>query len=180
MEKTSLEYTNVINLCREIFEKKTRDYGTSWRILRPSSLTDQIFIKAQRIRTVQETGENKVGETFEDAFMGIVNYCIMAIFQLRNESGFNEQLTLDEAMKVYDEISTEAFELMKKKNHDYGEAWRDMRVTSLTDLILTKVLRIKQIEDNKGVTEISEGVEGNYFDMLNYSVFALIHIETTC
>jgi hypothetical protein len=180
MEKTSLEYTNVINLCREIFEKKTRDYGTSWRILRPSSLTDQIFIKAQRIRTVQETGENKVGETFEDAFMGIVNYCIMAIFQLRNESGFNEQLTLDEAMKVYDEISNEAFELMKKKNHDYGEAWRDMRVTSLTDLILTKVLRIKQIEDNKGVTEISEGVEGNYFDMLNYSVFALIHIETTC
>jgi hypothetical protein len=180
MEKTSLEYTNVINLCREIFEKKTRDYGTSWRILRPSSLTDQIFIKAQRIRTVQETGENKVGETFEDAFMGIVNYCIMAIFQLRNESGFNEQLTLDEAMKVYNEISTEAFELMKKKNHDYGEAWREMRVTSLTDLILTKVLRIKQIEDNKGVTEISEGVEGNYFDMMNYSVFALIHIETTC
>lgn len=180
MEKTSLEYTNVINLCREIFEKKTRDYGTSWRILRPSSLTDQIFIKAQRIRTVQETGENKVGETFEDAFMGIVNYCIMAIFQLRSESGFNEQLTLDEAMKVYNEISTEAFELMKRKNHDYGEAWRDMRVTSLTDLILTKVLRIKQIEDNKGITEISEGVEGNYFDMLNYSVFALIHIETAC
>jgi len=180
MEKTSLEYTNVINLCREIFEKKTRDYGTSWRILRPSSLTDQIFIKAQRIRTVQETGENKVGETFEDAFMGIVNYCIMAIFQLRNDSGFNEQLSFEEAMKVYNEISTEAFELMKKKNHDYGEAWRDMRVTSLTDLILTKVLRIKQIEDNKGVTEISEGVEGNYFDMLNYSVFALIHIETTC
>jgi hypothetical protein len=180
MKKTSLEYTNVINLCREIFEKKTRDYGTSWRILRPSSLTDQIFIKAQRIRTVQETGENKVGETFEDAFMGIVNYCIMAIFQLRSESGFNEQLTLDEAMKVYNEISTEAFELMKRKNHDYGEAWRDMRVTSLTDLILTKVLRIKQIEDNKGITEISEGVEGNYFDMLNYSVFALIHIETAC
>ena len=180
MKKTSLEYTNVINLCREIFEKKTRDYGTSWRILRPSSLTDQIFIKAQRIRTVQETGENKVGETFEDAFMGIVNYCIMAIFQLRNDSGFNEQLNIEEAMKVYDEISTEAFELMKKKNHDYGEAWRDMRVTSLTDLILTKVLRIKQIDDNKGVTEISEGVEGNYFDMLNYSVFALIHIETAC
>jgi hypothetical protein len=180
MKKTSLEYTNVINLCREIFEKKTRDYGTSWRILRPSSLTDQIFIKAQRIRTVQETGENKVGETFEDAFMGIVNYCIMAIFQLRSESGYNEQLTLDEAMKVYNEISTEAFELMKRKNHDYGEAWRDMRVTSLTDLILTKVLRIKQIEDNKGITEISEGVEGNYFDMLNYSVFALIHIETAC
>jgi len=180
MEKTTLEYTNIINLCRDIFEKKTKDYGTSWRILRPSSLTDQIFIKAQRIRTVQETGENKVGETFEDAFMAIVNYCIMAIFQLRKDSGFNEQLTLEEAMNVYKEISTEAFELMKKKNHDYGEAWRDMRVTSLTDLILTKVLRIKQIEDNKGITEASEGVEGNYFDMLNYSVFALIHIETAC
>ena len=162
MEKTSLEYTNVINLCREIFEKKTRDYGTSWRILRPSSLTDQIFIKAQRIRTVQETGENKVGETFEDAFMGIVNYCIMAIFQLRNDSGFNEQLTLEEAMKVYNEISTEAFELMKKKNHDYGEAWRDMRVTSLTDLILTKVLRIKQIEDNKGKEPLSTYLGGLY------------------
>lgn len=180
MDRTSLEYTNVINLCRAVFEKKTKDYGTSWRILRPSSLTDQIFIKAQRIRTVQETGENKVGETFEDAFMGIVNYCIMAIFQLRNETGFNEQLSTHEAVKIYDEISTEAFELMKIKNHDYGEAWRDMRVTSLTDLILTKVLRIKQIEDNKGITEVSEGVEGNYFDMLNYSVFALIHIDTAC
>ena len=180
MEKTTLEYTNVMNLCREIFEKKTKDYGTSWRILRPSSLTDQIFIKAQRIRTVQETGRNKVGESYEDAFMAIVNYCIMAIFQLRNQSGINDQLDYEEAVNAYREIEKEAFELMQRKNHDYGEAWRDMRVSSLTDLILTKVLRIKQIEDNKGVTEISEGVEGNYFDMLNYSVFALIHIETTC
>ncbi len=180
MEKTTLEYTNVMNLCREIFEKKTKDYGTSWRILRPSSLTDQIFIKAQRIRTVQETGQNKVGESFEDAFMAIVNYCIMAIFQLRNQSGVNDQLDYEEAVNAYREIEKEAFELMQRKNHDYGEAWRDMRVSSLTDLILTKVLRIKQIEDNKGVTEISEGVEGNYFDMLNYSVFALIHLEQSC
>ncbi|NBR14751.1 MAG: DUF1599 domain-containing protein [Flavobacteriales bacterium] len=180
MEKTTLEYTNVMNLCREIFEKKTKDYGTSWRILRPSSLTDQIFIKAQRIRTVQETGQNKVGESFEDAFMAIVNYCIMAIFQLRNQSGINDQLDYEEAVNAYREIEKEAFELMQRKNHDYGEAWRDMRVSSLTDLILTKVLRIKQIEDNKGVTEISEGVEGNYFDMLNYSVFALIHLEQSC
>ena len=180
MEKTTLEYTNVMNLCREIFEKKTKDYGTSWRILRPSSLTDQIFIKAQRIRTVQETGQNKVGESFEDAFMAIVNYCIMAIFQLRNQSGINDQLDYEEAVNAYREIEKEAFELMLRKNHDYGEAWRDMRVSSLTDLILTKVLRIKQIEDNKGVTEISEGVEGNYFDMLNYSVFALIHLEQSC
>jgi len=180
MEKTTLEYTNVMNLCREIFEKKTKDYGTSWRILRPSSLTDQIFIKAQRIRTVQETGRNKVGESYEDAFMAIVNYCIMAIFQLRNQSGINDQLDYEEAVNAYREIEKEAFELMQRKNHDYGEAWRDMRVSSLTDLILTKVLRIKQIEDNKGVTEISEGVEGNYFDMLNYSVFALIHLEQSC
>lgn len=180
MEKTTLDYTNVMNLCREIFEKKTKDYGTSWRILRPSSLTDQIFIKAQRIRTVQETGQNKVGESFEDAFMAIVNYCIMAIFQLRNQSGINDQLDYEEAVNAYREIEKEAFELMQRKNHDYGEAWRDMRVSSLTDLILTKVLRIKQIEDNKGVTEISEGVEGNYFDMLNYSVFALIHLEQSC
>jgi len=180
MEKTTLEYTNVMNLCREIFEKKTKDYGTSWRILRPSSLTDQIFIKAQRIRTVQETGQNKVGESFEDAFMAIVNYCIMAIFQLRNQGGINDQLDYEEAVNAYREIEKEAFELMQLKNHDYGEAWRDMRVSSLTDLILTKVLRIKQIEDNKGVTEISEGVEGNYFDMLNYSVFALIHLEQSC
>lgn len=180
MEKTTLEYTNVMNLCREIFEKKTKDYGTSWRILRPSSLTDQIFIKAQRIRTVQETGQNKVGESFEDAFMAIVNYCIMAIYQLRNQGGINDQLEFDEAINAYREIEKEAFELMQRKNHDYGEAWRDMRVSSLTDLILTKVLRIKQIEDNKGVTEISEGVEGNYFDMLNYSVFALIHLSTDC
>jgi hypothetical protein len=180
MEKTTLEYTNVMNLCREIFEKKTKDYGTSWRILRPSSLTDQIFIKAQRIRTVQETGQNKVGESFEDAFMAIVNYCIMAIFQLRNQSGINDQLDYIEAINAYREIEKEAFELMQRKNHDYGEAWRDMRVSSLTDLILTKVLRIKQIEDNKGVTEISEGVEGNYFDMLNYSVFAMIHLNGDC
>jgi hypothetical protein len=180
MEKTTLEYTNVMNLCREIFEKKTKDYGTSWRILRPSSLTDQIFIKAQRIRTVQETGQNKVGESFEDAFMAIVNYCIMAIYQLRNQGAISDQLEYEEAIKSYREIEKEAFELMQRKNHDYGEAWRDMRVSSLTDLILTKVLRIKQIEDNKGVTEISEGVEGNYFDMLNYSVFALIHLSTDC
>jgi hypothetical protein len=180
MEKTTLEYTNVMNLCREIFEKKTKDYGTSWRILRPSSLTDQIFIKAQRIRTVQETGQNKVGESFEDAFMAIVNYCIMAIFQLRNQGGINDQLDYEEAVNAYREIEKEAFELMQRKNHDYGEAWRDMRVSSLTDLILTKVLRIKQIEDNKGVTEISEGVEGNYFDMLNYSVFAMIHLNGDC
>ena len=177
MEKTTLEYTNVMNVCREIFEKKSIDYGPSWRILRPSSLTDQIFIKAQRIRTIQETGENKVGESFEDAFMAIVNYCIMAIIQVRHEAKINDDMTVEQAFVAYRQIEKEAFELMQKKNHDYGEAWRDMRVSSLTDLILSKVLRIKQIEDNAGLTLVSEGIEGNYFDMLNYSVFALIHLQ---
>jgi hypothetical protein len=177
MEKTTLEYTNVMNVCREIFEKKSLDYGPSWRILRPSSLTDQIFIKAQRIRTIQETGENKVGESFDDAFMAIVNYCIMAIIQVRHEAKINDDMTVEQAFDAYRQIEKEAFELMQKKNHDYGEAWRDMRVSSLTDLILSKVLRIKQIEDNAGLTLVSEGIEGNYFDMLNYSVFALIHLQ---
>jgi hypothetical protein len=177
MEKTTLEYTNVMNVCREIFEKKSIDYGPSWRILRPSSLTDQIFIKAQRIRTIQETGENKVGESFDDAFMAIVNYCIMAIIQVRHEAKINDDMTVEQAFVAYRQIEKEAFELMEKKNHDYGEAWRDMRVSSLTDLILSKVLRIKQIEDNAGLTLVSEGIEGNYFDMLNYSVFALIHLQ---
>jgi hypothetical protein len=166
-----------MNVCREIFEKKSLDYGPSWRILRPSSLTDQIFIKAQRIRTIQETGENKVGESFEDAFMAIVNYCIMAIIQVRHEAKINDDMTVEQAVIAYREVEKEAFELMQKKNHDYGEAWRDMRVSSLTDLILSKVLRIKQIEDNAGLTLVSEGIEGNYFDMLNYSVFALIHLQ---
>ena len=177
MEKTTLEYTNVMNVCREIFEKKSLDYGPSWRIMRPSSLTDQIFIKAQRIRTIQETGENKVGESFEDAFMAIVNYCIMAIIQVRHEAKINDDMTVEQAVVAYREVEKEAFELMQKKNHDYGEAWRDMRVSSLTDLILSKVLRIKQIEDNAGLTLVSVGIEGNYFDMLNYSVFALIHLQ---
>jgi hypothetical protein len=177
MKSTSIEYTNVMNVCQDIFVKKSKDYGTSWRILRPTSLTDQIFIKAQRIRTVQETGENKVGESYEDAFTAIVNYCIMAIIQVRNGAETKEDLSVQGATEFYSLISKEAFELMEKKNHDYGEAWRDMRVSSLTDLILTKVLRIKQIEDNKGKTLVSEGIEGNYFDMLNYSVFALIHLN---
>lgn len=177
MADTRTEYTNVITICRDIFEKKTKDYGTAWRILRPSSLTDQIFIKAQRIRTIQETGKNKVGESVEDEFIAIVNYCIMAIIQF-NETQL-KKLELDpvEAVQLYNKYATEAFELMERKNHDYGEAWRDMRVSSLTDLILQKILRVKQIEDNSGKTLISEGVDANYFDMLNYAVFALIHLQ---
>ena len=175
---TTQQYTKVMNVCREIFTKKTFDYGTSWRILRQSSLTDQIFIKANRIRTIQDTGENKVGESFEDAFSSIVNYCIMAVIQGRYEFDLHaEELSATLATEWYDAVSKEAKELMESKNHDYGEAWRDMRVSSLTDLILAKILRIKNIEDNQGMTVVSEGVEGNYFDMLNYSIFALIHLS---
>lgn len=177
MTQTQLEYANVMTICREIFEKKTLDYGLSWRILRPSSLTDQLFIKAQRIRTIQETGKNLVGESFEDAFQAIVNYCIMAIIQVRAPADIQDNMTAAAAIAHYDQIAAEAKALMERKNHDYGEAWRDMRVSSLTDLILSKILRIKQIEDNAGETKVSEGVEGNYFDMLNYSVFALIHLQ---
>lgn len=177
MNQTATEYTNVMTICREIFLKKTKDYGTAWRIFRPSSLTDQLFIKAQRIRTLQETGESKVGEDIPDEFRAIVNYCIMALIQLNEKELQETELSSIEALRLYDKYASLAFELMLKKNHDYGEAWRDMRISSLTDLILVKILRIKQIEDNKGKTLISEGIEANYFDMLNYAVFSLIHLE---
>lgn len=176
MSQTEAQYTKVITICKEIYSKKTKDYGTSWRILRPSSLTDQLFIKAQRIRTIQETGENKVGETVDGEFMAIVNYCIMALIQLNETELKALDLPESQAINLYEKYATEAFQLMKKKNYDYGEAWRDMRVSSLTDLILTKILRVKQIEDNKGNTIISEGIDANYYDMLNYAVFALIHL----
>lgn len=176
MNQTEEQYTKVINVCRDIFVKKTKDYGTAWRILRPSSLTDQIFIKAQRIRTIQETGQNKVGETIEGEFVAIVNYCIMAIIQVVEKDLNEMEIAPERATQLYDHYATTAQELMLKKNHDYGEAWRDMRVSSLTDLILMKILRVKQIEDNKGATIISEGIDANYYDMLNYSVFALIHL----
>jgi hypothetical protein len=174
--KTEAEFSQIISKCRGIFEAKTKDYGTSWRILRPSSLTDQIFIKAQRIRTIQETGINQVGEDIEGEFMAIVNYCIMALIQLNEKELKELELSQDQAAELYHKYARLAQELMLKKNHDYGEAWRDMRVSSLTDLILSKILRIKQIEDNAGKTISSEGVESNYVDMLNYAVFALIHL----
>lgn len=176
MIQTSEQYQHIVQGCREIFLKKTIDYGTSWRIARASSLTDQIFIKANRIRTIQETGENKVGESIEGEFGAMVNYCIMAIIQIRSNDGFGLELSEQEALKLYNQVAQEAFELMERKNHDYGEAWRDMRVSSLTDMILIKLLRIKQIEDNGGQTIASEGIESNYFDILNYSIFALIHL----
>ncbi|WP_027420815.1 DUF1599 domain-containing protein [Crocinitomix catalasitica] len=176
MHKTAEQYKKVIENCQSIFQKKGQDYGTAWRILRISSLTDQVFIKAQRIRTIQDTGVNMVGEGVEDEFVAIVNYCVMGLIQL--DLGTKaEELDLDIALKLYQEKTKLAFELMEKKNHDYGEAWRDMRVSSLTDLIMMKILRTKQIEDNKGETLISEGIDANYLDMLNYAVFSLIKLN---
>ncbi|MFA9211323.1 MAG: DUF1599 domain-containing protein [Moraxellaceae bacterium] len=177
MTQTSVQYQQIIQSCREIFQNKTKDYGTAWRIARASSLTDQIFIKANRIRTIQETKTNKVGESIEGEFGAIINYCIMAIIQVRHNTELELELSEATAVELYDKIALEAKELMENKNHDYGEAWRDMRVSSLTDMILMKLLRVKQMEDNDGVTIASEGIDSNYFDMLNYAVFALIHLN---
>ena len=161
-------------LCREIFEKKARDYGTSWRILRLPSLTDQIFIKANRIRSIQESGENRVGDGIVPELVAIVNYAVMALIQQELGSEGDIDLPLEKALELYDKHIHRATTLMLDKNHDYGEAWRLMRVSSMVDLILMKIFRIKQIEDNDGKTLISEGVEGGYMDIINYSLFCLI------
>lgn len=174
---TSKQYDTIISKCQDIFTKKTKDYGTAWRILRTSSLTDQIFIKAQRIRTLEVTGVSKVGEGVEEEFIGIINYCVMAIIQLELKEDAPLELAPETATDYYLKYFKEAKSLMEKKNHDYGEAWREMRVSSFTDLILMKLLRVKQIEDNKGETIISEGIDANYYDMINYAVFALIQME---
>lgn len=174
MEKTLEQYQSVISECRVLFEKKLQDYGAAWRILRLSSLTDQIYIKANRIRSLQESSERKVDEGEESEFIGIINYSLIALIQL--EFGVANQIDFDieKSMQEFDKQVNIAIQLMQKKNHDYGEAWREMRVSSITDLILQKVLRIKQIEDNKGKTIVSEGLDANYLDMVNYAVFALI------
>jgi hypothetical protein len=174
MSKTITEFANIITICRAIYIAKTKDYGTAWRILRPTSLTDQLFIKANRIKTIQETGINQVGESVEGEFKAIVNYCVIALIQIKESELKEVELETEQAAFYYDKYMALAVELMERKNHDYGEAWRDMRISSLTDLILMKILRIKQIEDNDGKTSISEGVDANYYDMLNYAVFALI------
>ncbi len=176
MQDTSKQYDAVIEKCRTLFVNKMSDYGSAWRILRLPSLTDQIFIKAQRIRGLQENDVRKVDEGEVSEFIGIINYCVMALIQL--EKGVVEQpdMNTEEATKLYDEKVALTKELMMNKNHDYGEAWRDMRVSSLTDLILQKLLRVKQIEDNAGKTIVSEGIDANYQDMINYAVFAMIHL----
>lgn len=174
MQKTAKQYNEVLNICRTLFINKMKDYGSAWRILRLPSLTDQIFIKAQRIRGLQQNSQRMVDEGQASEFIGIINYSIMALIQL--DKGVVEQpdLNLDDAIELYDEQFKVTRELMEAKNHDYGEAWREMRIGSLTDLILQKLLRVKQIEDNKGKTLVSEGIDANYQDMINYSVFALI------
>ncbi|WP_420601570.1 DUF1599 domain-containing protein [Flagellimonas sp.] len=177
MQHTSQQYDAVINACRELFLKKAKDYGTAWRILRLPSLTDQIFIKAQRIRSLQENEVRKVDEGERSEFIGIINYSIMALIQLKKGVVEQPDLSAEEAIALYDAEVTITKELMENKNHDYGEAWRDMRVSSLTDLILQKLLRVKQIEDNQGATLVSEGIDANYQDMVNYAVFALIHMS---
>lgn len=177
VEKTSVEYKQVISACKALFEKKTRDYGTAWRILRLPSITDQIFIKAQRIRSIQEKGVQKVGDPVKDEFIGIINYCIIALLQMELQTSQQMDLKFEELEAHYDKAVQETFDLLQNKNHDYGEAWREMRVTSITDIILMKLLRVKQIEDNAGKTLVSEGVKANYQDMINYSVFALIKLK---
>ncbi len=177
MPNTSQQYDAIIETCRTLFINKMTDYGSAWRILRLPSLTDQIFIKAQRIRGLQQNGVRKVEEGEESEFVGIINYSIMALIQL--EKGVVEQpdLKVGEAAILYNETVALTKQLMMDKNHDYGEAWRDMRVSSLTDLILQKLLRVKQIEDNSGKTIVSEGIDANYQDMINYAVFAMIHLN---
>lgn len=172
------QYNSVIDRCRSLFIKKMKDYGSAWRILRLPSLTDQLYIKAQRIRGLQENKEHKIDEDETAEFIGIINYALMALIQIEKGIAAQPDLNLEEATALYDRKVTEARNLMEAKNHDYGEAWRDMRVSSLTDLILQKLLRVKQIEDNQGKTLVSEGVEANYQDMVNYAVFALIHLTT--
>ena len=157
--------------------KKAADYGTAWRILRLSSITDQIFIKANRIRSIQEKGVNKVGEDINNEFVGIINYCIIALIQDSMAASEQMEVPIDELMVAYDEFANKTKALLADKNHDYGEAWRDMRVSSITDIILMKLLRVKQIEDNAGQTIVSEGIDANYMDMINYSVFALILLK---
>ncbi len=177
MSNTSQQYDKVIAVCRELFSKKMKDYGSAWRILRLPSLTDQIYIKAQRIRSLQQNDVRKVAEDETAEFIGIINYCIMALIQIDKGIADQPDTDFEEAIKLYDEKITLTKTLMENKNHDYGEAWREMRVSSLTDLILQKLLRVKQIEDNQGKTLVSEGIDANYQDMINYSVFALILME---
>lgn len=176
MNQTEIEYRHVIKICQELFEKKNKDYGTSWRILRLPSITDQIFIKAQRIRTIQENGFSRVDEGEVPEFIGIINYCVMALIQADLVNSTEFEIPFEQLKALYIKHVVEVMELLFNKNHDYGEAWRDMRVSSMTDIILMKLFRIKQIEDNLGKTLVSEGIKAGYQDIINYAVFCLIKL----
>lgn len=173
-EQTVSEYKQVIKACKDIFLKKTQDYGTAWRVLRLPSITDQIFIKAQRIRSIQVKGAQKVDDDILEEFIGIINYCVIALIQMNLKETDPMEMAVEELEPLYDRYVNETMELLMNKNHDYGEAWRDMRVASITDIVLMKLLRVKQIEDNQGKTIISEGIDANYMDMINYAVFCMI------
>jgi hypothetical protein len=175
--KTLDEYNQVIKRCKEVFEKKTLDYGTAWRILRLPSITDQIFIKAQRIRSIQEKGFQKIPDDIISEFIGIINYCIIALIQIKLTDVSDEQVPPKQIISLYELAVNEITDLLADKNHDYDEAWRDMRVSSMTDIILMKLYRVKQIEDNEGKTIISEGISANYQDIVNYAVFCLIKLK---
>jgi hypothetical protein len=177
MTQTEIQYRKVITICKSLFQHKNKDYGTSWRILRLPSLTDQIFIKAQRIRSIQEKGTQKIEDGIEGEFIGIINYCIIALIQKELEHTPKSEFSDEELNALYDHQVEQTLALQQNKNHDYGEAWRDMRVSSMTDLILMKIFRTKQIEDNQGKTLVSEGVEANYQDMMNYAIFCLIQMK---
>ncbi|GAA4797584.1 DUF1599 domain-containing protein [Olivibacter ginsenosidimutans] len=175
---TSEAYDAIISQCKELFLKKAADYGTAWRIMRLPSVTDQIFIKAQRIRTIENNQFSKISDDISSEYIGIINYCIIAMIQLELPPDAEENLPITQVQQLYDHYVAETKELMLAKNHDYGEAWRDLRIGSLTDLILMKIFRVKQIEDNSGKTLVSEGVKANYQDMLNYAIFALLKLST--
>lgn len=177
ISKTIVEYKEVIHHCKDIFIRKTEDYGTAWRILRLPSITDQIFIKAQRIRSIQEKGTQKVAEDISSEFVGIINYCIIALIQMSLIEQEEMDLSAQQVSGLYDQETANTLNLLEQKNHDYGEAWREMRTSSITDIILMKLLRVKQIEDHNGKTLISEGVDANYRDILNYAVFSLIKLN---
>lgn len=176
-QDTEREYKEIIEECRALFEKKTKDYGTAWRVLRLPSITDQIWIKAARIRSIQEKGQQKVGDDIRGEFIGIINYSIIALMQIGFSEDTRMELPVGAVMSAYKIAVERTWELLTNKNHDYGEAWRDMRITSITDIILQKLLRVKQIEDNNGKTMVSEGVDANYRDMINYAVFCLIKMK---
>jgi len=177
MSKTDQQYDEIKNICLDIFAVKLKDYGAAWRILRSTALTDQLYIKAQRIRSLQNKGTQKILEGISPEFIGMVNYAIVGLIQLEMGAADQPDLSPEEALEKWNGYFEKSRKLMHDKNHDYSEAWRSMRVSSLADIILMKIMRVKQIEDNKGVTSVSEGIDANYYDIVNYSVFALIKLE---